>query len=79
MPARLALVGCGWVLGRYGMAMSFLHLEDKTIAVIGLANRKSVAHAVSRVLLENGARVLHIVRDETIREDPENPEPPPVT
>jgi enoyl-[acyl-carrier protein] reductase I len=50
------------------MAMSFLHLEDKTIAVIGLANRKSVAHAVSRVLLENGARVLHIVRDETIRD-----------
>ncbi|NLX18910.1 MAG: SDR family oxidoreductase [Desulfobulbus sp.] len=42
--------------------MNFLGLADKTVLVFGLANRKSVAYAVSRVLVEFGARVVHVVR-----------------
>jgi len=42
--------------------LSFLDLEDKTIAVFGVANRKSVAYHVGRVLTEAGAKVLYVVR-----------------
>ncbi len=42
--------------------MGFLQLEDRKIVVFGLANRKSVACAVGRVLEEAGARVIHVVR-----------------
>ncbi len=44
--------------------MGFLELEDRKIVVFGLANRKSVACAVGRVLEEAGARVIHVVRSE---------------
>jgi len=42
--------------------MDFLQLADKKIIVFGLANRKSVACAVARVLQEAGAEVIHVVR-----------------
>ncbi|RJP37246.1 MAG: SDR family oxidoreductase [Phycisphaerales bacterium] len=42
--------------------MSFLQLEGKTVLVFGVANRRSVAWHVSRVLEENGATVIHSVR-----------------
>ena len=42
--------------------MSFLDLENRKIVVFGLANRKSVACSVGRVLEEAGARVIHVVR-----------------
>ncbi|MBU0674686.1 MAG: SDR family oxidoreductase [Proteobacteria bacterium] len=42
--------------------MGFLNLERKNIVVFGLANRKSVACAVSRILVEEGARVFLVVR-----------------
>nr|WP_321466482.1 SDR family oxidoreductase [uncultured Desulfobulbus sp.] len=44
--------------------MDFLGLEGKTIVVFGLANKKSVACAIGRVLVEAGARVIHVVRSE---------------
>lgn len=44
--------------------MGFLRLEGKKIVIFGLANRKSVASAISKVLLEAGAEVIHVVRSE---------------
>lgn len=48
--------------------MDFLQLQGKTILVIGVANRRSVAWAVSQVLAEAGARLVHVVRDAETRE-----------
>ncbi len=48
--------------------MSFLNIADKTFVIFGLANRKSVACAIGRVLAEEGARVVHVVRNEERRE-----------
>jgi len=42
--------------------MSFLGLEKKKIVVFGLANKKSVASAIARVLDDEGAEVIHVVR-----------------
>lgn len=44
--------------------MSFLELAGKTIVVFGVANKKSVAAAIGRVLASEGARVIHVVRSE---------------
>lgn len=44
--------------------MDFLGLTGKTIVVFGLANKKSVACAIGRVLVDAGARVIHVVRSE---------------
>ncbi len=48
--------------------MSFLNLEDKTFVIFGLANRKSVACSIGLVLVEEGARVIHVVRSEERRQ-----------
>lgn len=45
----------------------FLQLEGKTILVLGVANRKSVAYFIGRTLLEAGARPLIVVRSEQRR------------
>lgn len=42
--------------------MSFLDLEQKRFVVFGLANKKSVACAIARTLIEEGAEVIHVVR-----------------
>ncbi|MBI5428420.1 MAG: SDR family oxidoreductase [Nitrospinae bacterium] len=44
--------------------MSFLGLENKTFLVLGLANKKSVAYHVGKVLTEEKARVIYSVRSE---------------
>jgi len=44
--------------------MDFLQLAGKTIVVFGLANKKSVACAIGRVLAQAGAQVIHVVRSE---------------
>lgn len=44
--------------------MSFLNLEGKRFLVMGVANRKSVAWAVTQVLESEGAEVIHSVRSE---------------
>src|SRR5690554_6057032 len=48
--------------------MNFLQLENKSILVMGVANRKSVAWHIARVLTEAGADVLYAVRSEARRE-----------
>ena len=48
--------------------MNFLQLTEKSILVFGVANRKSVAFHVARVLEEVGARVVYVVRSESRRE-----------
>ena len=42
--------------------MSFLNLERKRFVVFGLANKKSVACAIARTLVDEGAQVIHVVR-----------------
>ena len=49
--------------------MSFLGLTDKTFLVVGVANKKSVAWAVARLLEEEGARVLYSVRSQKRKEE----------
>jgi enoyl-[acyl-carrier protein] reductase I len=44
--------------------MDFLQLAGKSVLVFGLANRKSVAYHVGRVLSEAGADVLYAVHSE---------------
>ena len=44
--------------------MSFLGVENKTFVVFGMANKKSVACAIARTLVEEGAEVIHVVRSE---------------
>ena len=48
--------------------MDFLGLADKTLLIFGVANRKSVAYHVGRVLHEAGANVVYVVRSAERRE-----------
>ena len=50
------------------MPADFLQLAGKRVLVMGVANRKSVAWHVSRVLVEAGAEVVYAVRNEARRE-----------
>jgi enoyl-[acyl-carrier protein] reductase I len=50
------------------MPADFLQLAGKRILVMGVANKKSVAWHVSRVLEEAGAEVVYVVRNEARRE-----------
>lgn len=47
--------------------MSFLQLAGKRFLVFGVANKKSVACAVTKILLGEGAEVLLVVRDGEVR------------
>jgi enoyl-[acyl-carrier protein] reductase I len=51
--------------------MNFLQLVDKKIIVFGLANRKSVACAIAKLLQEAGAEVIHVVRSPVRKETAE--------
>ncbi|MBC8317983.1 MAG: SDR family oxidoreductase [Desulfobulbaceae bacterium] len=44
--------------------MSFLNFKDKTFVVFGLANKKSVAASIAKVLEDEGAHIIHVVRSE---------------
>jgi enoyl-[acyl-carrier protein] reductase I len=48
--------------------MNFLNLNDKNVLIFGVANRRSVAYAISKVLKEAGARLLYVVRNDEIRD-----------
>jgi enoyl-[acyl-carrier protein] reductase I len=50
------------------MPVDFLELAGKRFLVIGVANRKSVAWHISRVLVEAGAEVIYSVRSEERRQ-----------
>ncbi len=51
--------------------MDFLKLIEKKIVVFGMANRKSVACAIAKVLQEEGAEIIHVVRSEVRKETAE--------
>ena len=42
--------------------MNFLNLTDKCFVIFGLANKKSIACAIGKTLLAQGAQVIHVVR-----------------
>ena len=44
--------------------MSFLKLKNKNILIFGLANKKSVACSIARVVADAGANLIHVVRSE---------------
>lgn len=44
--------------------MNFLNINKKRFVVFGLANKKSVACAIARCLVEEGAEVIHVVRSQ---------------
>ena len=48
--------------------MDFLELAGKRILIFGVANRKSVAYHVGRVLAEAGAACVYVVQSEAIRQ-----------
>ncbi len=48
--------------------MSFLGLENKTVLVMGVANRKSVAWFAAKTLEAEGAKVVYSVRSEERKE-----------
>ncbi len=50
------------------MPADFLQLAGKRVLVMGVANRKSVAWHVSRVLVDAGAEVVYAVRNDARRE-----------
>lgn len=47
--------------------MSFLGLEGKRFVVFGLANKKSIACAIAKILVAEGATVMLVVRSEARR------------
>ena len=48
--------------------MSFLNLKDKTILVLGVANKKSVAYHIGKILESEGANVLYSVHSSERKE-----------
>lgn len=50
------------------MDMSFLQLSGKRFLIFGVANKKSVAYAVSDLLQSEDAERVFVVRDEDLRE-----------
>lgn len=44
--------------------MSFLNLENKNILITGVANKKSVAFHIGKILQQEGANILYSVRSE---------------
>ena len=49
--------------------MSFLGLDGKTFLVVGVANRKSVAWAVAKLLEVEGANIIYSVRSEKRKQE----------
>lgn len=47
--------------------MNFLELDGKSVLIFGVANRKSVAWHISRVLYEAGAKCVYVVQNEELR------------
>ena len=48
--------------------MDFLQLTDKSILIFGVANRKSVAWHIGRVLSEAGAKCVYVVQNDQVRQ-----------
>ncbi len=52
--------------------MDFLQLSGKRIVIFGVANKKSVAYAIARSILECGGEPIFVVRSEKRREELKN-------
>jgi enoyl-[acyl-carrier protein] reductase I len=48
--------------------MDYLELTGKSVLIFGVANRKSVAWHIGRVLTDAGAKCIYVVRDEEVRQ-----------
>ena len=48
--------------------MDFLKVAGKTFLVFGVANKKSVAWQIAKILEEHAATVIYVVRSEARRE-----------
>jgi enoyl-[acyl-carrier protein] reductase I len=48
--------------------MGFLDIDKKSFVVFGMANKKSVAYAIAKTLMDEGAFVIHVVRSEERRQ-----------
>lgn len=48
--------------------MDFLQLSGKSILIFGVANRKSVAYHISRVLEDCGAKCVYVVQSAAVKE-----------
>ncbi|MCE5266908.1 MAG: SDR family oxidoreductase [Planctomycetaceae bacterium] len=48
--------------------MDFLQLTGKSILIFGVANRKSVAWHISRVLCDAGAKCVYVVQNDAVRQ-----------
>ena len=48
--------------------MDFLQLADKSILIFGVANRKSVAYHIGRVLREAGAHCVYVVQNDQVKQ-----------
>ena len=48
--------------------MDFLQLAYKPILIFGVANRKSVAYQIGRVLTEAGARCVYVVQNDDVKQ-----------
>jgi enoyl-[acyl-carrier protein] reductase I len=46
----------------------FLALNDKSILIFGVANRKSVAFAIAKILEESGAKCVYVVLNDEVRD-----------
>ena len=49
--------------------MDFLQLADKSVLIFGVANRKSVAYHIARVLEEAGAVCVYVVQSEKVKKN----------
>ena len=49
--------------------MSFLQLDGKSILIFGVANRKSVAYHIARMVSEAGARCVYVVQNEQVKQN----------
>ncbi len=49
--------------------MSFLQLEDKTIVIFGVANRKSVAYHIGKTVTDAGAKPVYVVRSQQRKDE----------
>ncbi|WP_220498236.1 enoyl-ACP reductase FabI [Rhodopirellula sp. JC639] len=48
--------------------MDFLQMSGKTYLVLGVANKKSVAYAIARIIEQSGGKVIYAVRSQARRE-----------
>ncbi len=51
-----------------GCVLDFLQLNGKRFLIFGVANKKSVAYAVSKMLIEEGSECVFVVQNQTILE-----------